>query len=123
MNAAAFRRGEAITRLENYAHVLVEHLALVTWYPAHTAHQHWQAELAAFRKALQRYNTGKGSKSNFTLEIVIETLMDVLATHEEQDYLLIGVEAHGVALPSEPDWQASHSKIQEFARQVVSKKN
>ncbi|HXW53995.1 MAG TPA: hypothetical protein VEL47_07810 [Myxococcota bacterium] len=119
MNAAAFRRGEAITRLENYAPVIVEHLALVTWYPNHSPAKHWQSELDAFTKALTRYNTGKGNKHNFTAEIIVETLMDVLSTNEERDYVLIGVESHGVVIPDQPDWDGLDKKLREFALNVV----
>lgn len=121
MNAVAFRRGEAITRLENYAPVIVEHLALVAWYPTHTSCKHWQTELAAFQTALSRYNTGKGNKFNFTLDVVRITLMDILSTNEERDYVLIGVEAHGVALPSSPDWEVLHKSIDEFSSFLTRK--
>ncbi len=64
MNAAVFRRGEAITRLENYAPVVLEHLALLTWFASNPASKHWAMELRAFKTAWQRYSTGKGNKSN-----------------------------------------------------------
>lgn len=50
MNAAAFYRGEAITRLEARAPTIVEHLALVTWFPNHAATSHWKAELKLFKQ-------------------------------------------------------------------------
>jgi hypothetical protein len=96
MNAAAFRKGEAISRLENYAYVIVEHLALVTWFPTPGALSHWNIELAAFSKALLRYDTGKGVKHNF-----------------------IGVESHGVPLPETVDWEALSARISAFADALV----
>lgn len=119
MNAAAFRRGDAITRLENYAPVIVEHLALVNWYPKHTAHNHWQAELRGFSGALKRYDSAKSGRHNFTKEIVVMTLMDIVSTEDERDYVLIGVEAHGGSIPSNPDWHLVYKAIEDFASQLV----
>ncbi len=34
---AAFHRGEAFSKLENYSTVIVEHLALITWFFDHGA--------------------------------------------------------------------------------------
>jgi len=119
MNAAAFRRGDAITRLENYAPVIVEHLALVAWFPTHTANNHWQAELRGFLGALKRYDSAKSGRHNFTKEIVIMTLMDMIRTEDERDYVLIGVESHGGSVPSEPDWDLVYKSIEDFALKLV----
>jgi len=119
MNAAAFRKGEAISRLENYAYVIVEHLALVTWFPTHGALSHWNIELAAFSKALLRYDTGKGVKHNFSKEIIVDVLTSTIETNEEKDYLLIGVESHGVPLPETVDWEALSARISAFADALV----
>lgn len=115
----AFRRGDAITRLENYASVIVEHLALVSWFPNHSAHKHWQAEIRGFLGALKRYDTAKSGRHNFTREIVIVTLMDIVQTEDERDYVLIGVESHGGKAPSEPDWDSVYKAIENFASQLV----
>ncbi len=121
MNAAVFRRGEAITRLENYAHVIVEHLALVTWYPRNSATKRWKNEINAFLKSLERYNTAKGKKNNFTTHLTVDALRDTIATNEEKDYLLIGVESHGVKLPKEPDCKILDNSIKDFAKHLLKK--
>ncbi len=122
MNAAAFRRGEAITRLENYATVIVEHLALTAWYPGHPAFPHWQAELNAFCTTMRRFNTAKKSKGNYTFEIIVDALMEILMSNEDKDYLLIGVESHGVVLAPEPDWTELNKSIENFANKVLRSK-
>lgn len=119
MNAAAFRRGEALTRLENYAPVIVEHLALAAWYPSHPANSHWKVELAAFKKTIIRYNTSKGKKPNFTRELVIDALQPFIDTDEERDYLLIGVESHGVTLNEHPNWADLQTAIEKFAAEIA----
>lgn len=115
---AAFRRSEALTRLENLSHVIVEHLALVTWFPEHVSASHWKKELKAFQTAMQRYNTGKGQRHNFTYSLALDTLMDTMFTHDDKDYLLIEIEAHGVTPPAEPDWAAVEAACQQFAELI-----
>lgn len=120
MNAAAFYRGEAITRLEARAPTIVEHLALVTWFPNHAATSHWKAELKAFQTALQRYHKGKGSKHNYTHELIVDALEANIDTHEGEDFLVIEVEAHGVGPITKPDWLGLKNAISEFANSVLA---
>ena len=117
---AAFRRGEAITRLENYACVILEHLALATWFPEHSARNHWDIELKAFNIGLTRYNKGKGRKPNYTTTIIVDTLTDFIETNDEKDYLLVDIESHGVKAPENPDWKALKHAINSFAEDVVA---
>ena len=99
---------------------LLELLALITWFPKNPASKHWQAEIDAFYKSLDRYNSGKGNKNNFTQHIIVDTLMDAIRTREEQEYLLIGVESHGVSLPESPDWSELKKGIDVFAKRIMS---
>lgn len=46
-------------RLESYAPVISEHLALITWFSDHKSCKYWQAELDAWATAMKRYNKGK----------------------------------------------------------------
>ncbi len=120
MNAAVFYRGEAITRLEARAPTVMEHLALVAWFPAHPANSHWKAELQAFRTALQRYHKGKGPKYNFTHALIVDALENCIATHEGEDYLLIEVESHGVGPIDNPNWAMLKDAIERFANEVLA---
>lgn len=88
---ATFRRGEALTRLENYAHVIVEHLALVVWYSDSPAKNHWDIELDA-----------------------------LIDTNEDRDYVLIGIESHGVKAPEQPNWEQLIKSFSSFAKQVLA---
>ena len=117
---AAFRRGEAVTRLENYACVILEHLALVTWFPDNSAKNHWDVELKAFKKALIRYNSSKGKKPNYTTALIVDTLSDFYETNDDKDYLLVDIESHGVKAPEDPDWKSFDQAVANFAKGVVN---
>jgi hypothetical protein len=118
---AAFRRSDAILRLESYAAVIIEHLALVTWYPEHRASKHWQTELNAFLTGLRRYNTGKGNGANFTEEMICQTFADAMLFQADKESILIGVESHGLTLPDAPNWTDLEKAISSFSKQIMRK--
>lgn len=120
MQAMSFRRGDAYNRLENYAGVIVEHLALVTWFPSHSACNHWKVELEAYRKVLKRYNNGKKKSDNFTVEDIERELYSNIEYNEEKDYLLIALKAHGQPDIDTPDWESLKAAIKAFAQSVFA---
>jgi len=117
---AAFRRSEALARLENLAYVIVEHLALITWYSNNSVCTHWQAELKAFSNAMKRYDAGKGAKHNFTKELIVETLKETIDTQDDKDFMLIEIESHGVGPIEDPDWLSLQETFEKFADQIIS---
>ena len=119
MNAAAFGRGEAITKLENYAQVIVEHLALLAWYPDNPAKTHWEVEVRAFRTTLKRYDKGKKRAHNFAVDDIVETLEEQYLDNDGKDGVLIAIEGHGVQAPREPDWSLVDQAVRSFAESVV----
>jgi|SRR5579871_2496631 len=119
MNSAAFRRAEAIENLENYARVIVIHLALLTWFPSNDAKLHWQAELNAFLRTLRRYDKAKKRPHNFTMDLIREILEDEFIDNESKDTILIGIEGHGVLAPEKPDWKLLSDAVKNFAHSVV----
>lgn len=120
MNSAAFRRGEAFSRLDSYAPVIVEHLALITWFPEHSARKHWNAEILAFQKTLKRYDNAKKREHNFRVEDIIEALEDCIADGDDKDSILIGIEGHDVTAPDNPNWFLLQVKFKEFAELIVA---
>lgn len=116
---AAFRRSEALERLENFAEVVVEHLALVTWFPTHRAKNHWNAEIQAFLKRLRKFDNGKDSRKNFTEFLIVDALNSILDTNQSRDYLIVSVESHGVVAPEDPDWESLKKAVVIFAKQVM----
>lgn len=120
MNAAAFRRAEAIENLESYARVIVVHLALLNWFPENDAKAHWQAEIDAFMRTLRRYDKGKKRPHNFGIELICETLEDEFMDNEGKDTILIAVEGHGVLAPERPDFALLSKAVKEFAKRVLA---
>ena len=120
MNAAAFQKSEALQRLENYSSVVVEHLALLTWFGDSSASSHWQVEINAFVKTLRRYDKGKKRKHNFKTDDIIDALMDQVHTNDDKDAVLIGIEGHGVKAPEDPAWEDLYKAFEEFAQKVLS---
>ena len=119
MNAAAFRRAEALENLENYARIIVVHLVLTSWFPANSAAKHWQAELNAFIKTLKRYDKAKKRAHNFSHDLIKETLEDEIFDNSSRDAILIAAEGHGIILPDEPDFSLIHTAIDDFAKKVL----
>jgi hypothetical protein len=120
MNAAAFRRAEAIENLESYARVIVVHLALVNWYPNNEAKKHWEIELKAFMRTLKRYDKGKKRPHNFKVELICETLEDEFIDNNGKDAILIAVEGHGILAPETPDFELLSKAVKDFAKEVVA---
>lgn len=119
MNSAAFRRAEALENLENYARVIVIHLALMEWFPKNDATAHWQAALNAFTKTLRRYDNAKKRAHNFSIDLIKETLEDEIIDNSSRDAVLIAVEGHGVIAPEKPDFQAVSKAIEVFAKRIL----
>lgn len=115
---AAFRRSEAVQKLENYAPVIMEHLALVTWFPDNLANSHWEQELAAFRKTLHRVSNSKSKRPNLNQDLIVDVLMDSLEEHRDKDLFLVGLEGHGVVAPTDPDWSSLAEAARSFAVSV-----
>lgn len=120
MLAAAFRRTEAMGRLEDFAPVIVIHLALVTWFKDNANQNHWQKEIHAFLSILRRYDNAKKRAHNFTQEGIFEVLEEQILLNDDKDNLLISIEGHGVTAPPTPDWNALTEAMGRFAAQVVS---
>ena len=116
---AAFRRGDAITRLENYAPVLVERLALITWFPKNRAISHWKQELKAWEKMFQKYNTSNMKKGNYTKRLIKDALEFIIATDQDKDHVIIAVESHGVSVPDKADWPALKRAFIKFAESLL----
>lgn len=119
MHAAAFRKSEATLRLENYAPVIVEHLALVTWYPDSRANKHWEIELEAFCAALSRYKKGKKSRQNFDHKDIVDELEAAIELNDDKDHLLLAIQSHGEKPPNNPNWDELKAAISQFADQVL----
>lgn len=120
MLAQAFKRGDAFNRLESYAPVIVEHLALVSWYPDTQAVNHWNVEIDAYMKILRRYNNGKKKSDNFDVEDIVRELKSHIEYNEEKDYLLIAMKGHGQPDLDNPDWDALEKATQAFAERVCA---
>ena len=116
---AAFHRGEAFSKLENYSTVIVEHLALITWFSDHGAFKHWQIEISAFIKTLQRYDHAKKRSHNFKQDDIVEILQDQISTNEDKESVLIGIEGHEVKAPLKPDWGKLEQEFVTFAKRVL----
>lgn len=119
MNAAFYRR-DAVLKLEAYATVIVEHLALITWFPQHSAASHWNTELRAFTTTLRRLNRGKKSSTNLNKDFIEAALRDEIEGNDTQDLLLVAIEGHGVKAPSQPDWNALEQVIEKFAQEIMA---
>ena len=119
---AAFRRGEAITRLENYSDVIVLHLTLLVCFPDNQEVNHWKKEMNAFRGIISRYNKSKSPKgSNFEVKDIIRALEDVIATNDGKDYIANDImgQKKGLTIDShEIDWNAVQRAIEDFAESI-----
>ena len=121
---AAFRRGEAFTRLENYSSVIVLYLTLISIFPDSPDQNHWRKELDAFKGVLRRYNSAKSkSGTNFTKEDIVRALSEEIDDAEKKDYLandIIGTQK-GLAIDSHAiDWMKLDGMIAAFAASVVA---
>jgi hypothetical protein len=121
---AAFRRGEAFTRLENYAEVIVLHLTLIILFPESPDVAHWKTELEAFRGVLRRYDNAKTkSGHNFSQEDIARTLRDVIEFNEGKDYIIhdvMGVRKGLTIDYTQVAWQAVERAIEDFSHSVVA---
>ena len=120
---AAFRRGEAITRLENYSDVIVLHLTLLVCFPDNQEVNHWKKEINAFVGIMKRYNKSKSPKgTNFDKKDIVRTLSDVISTNDGKDYIANDImgQKKGMSIDShEIDWTAVDEKIDDFALAVL----
>lgn len=119
---AAFRKGEAITKLENYAEIIVLHLTLLVCYPQAQEGQHWKAELEAFKGILKRYNNSKTKRDNFKKEDIVEALCNVIETNEAKDYVandMMGARKGYAVDYNEIDWSRVEAAIDAFAKEIV----
>ena len=119
---AAFRRGEAITRLESYAEVIVLHITMLVCFPDNQEVNHWKKELNAFCGRLRRFNKSKARHPNFKRDIIVETLADVIDSNEGKDYIVNGIIGGQKGLSIEytdVDWDAVENKITDFADAVM----
>lgn len=117
---AAFRRSEAIERLESYAPVIAEHLALTSWFPDHLSCKHWQAELDAWSSAMKRYNKSKmKKKGNYTKEIMLDALEATIDCDDKKDFLVIQVESHGLTVSENPNWEVIKKAFVVFAHTIL----
>ena len=120
---AAFRKGEAITKLENYAEIIVLQLTLLVCYPQAQEIQHWNAELEAFKGILRRYNNSKTKKDNFKKEDILDALSSVIETNAGKDYVandIMGARKGYAIDYNEIDWSKVEASMQEFAKDVLS---
>ncbi len=119
---AAFRRGEAITRLESYSEVIVLHLTLITLFPDSRDLTHWTAELEAFAGVLRRYDKAKTkAKHNFSPEDVERALLDVLEGNRGKDYIIqdvMGVKKGIVLDYTQVDWGKVEKAITLFSKNL-----
>jgi hypothetical protein len=119
---AAFRRGEAITRLESYSEVIVLHLTLVTLFPESRDVAHWDAELDAFRGLLRRYDKSKTkSGHNFSSEDVERALLEVLEGNRGKDYIIqdiMGVKKGMIIDYTQVDWSGVEKSISLFSKSL-----
>ena len=119
---AAFRRGEAITRLESYSEVIVLHLTLVTLFPDSQDVTHWNAELDAFKGLLRRYDNSKTkSGHNFSPEDVERALLDVLEGNRGKDYIIqdvMGVKKGMIVDYTQVDWGSVEKSISAFSQSL-----
>ncbi len=116
MMNAAFRRSEALVTLENYAPTIVAHLALLQFFPDHTACNHWCAELATFEKVIRRYNKGKKGSSNLNPDMIQKSLEDEMFCADDEERIESYIHAKGLPLSEDPDWNLVRKAIHEFAQ-------
>ncbi|MBN4077440.1 hypothetical protein JYT19_00855 [Sulfobacillus acidophilus] len=120
---SVFKRGEAITRLEHYADVIVLHLTLLICFPKAQEISHWQQELNAFKGVLQRYNNSKSKKGhNYSVEDIETALLEVIEDNEGKDYIAndimgtkkgMDIDSHNI------DWEDVEKSISSFAQAVL----
>jgi hypothetical protein len=113
----AFRRGHAITGLEELAFIISQHLVLLTAFPENQAARHWLAEVDAFEGTLRRWDKGKKGARNYTPEIVKDALLQILEDEDQQELLEGAVEAKGLNIEA-IDWDKAVQAAQEFSRKV-----
>ena len=113
---AAFRRSEALEALESYALPIVMHLALLQFFPDHSAVKHWRAEVEAFEKALICYSNSKKRSPNLDSYLVQKFLEDELFSSSDEEKIENFIHAKGLPLSEDPDWSFVRKAIYEFAQ-------
>jgi hypothetical protein len=114
----AFRRGHAITGLEELSLVICMHIVLAVSFPNHEACPHWSGELDGFVKTLQRWNRGKKNAKNYTAEIITDALNGILLDGDEQELIEGHVEAKGLN-PEHLDFKKASEFAIVFAKNVI----
>lgn len=99
--------------------MVIEHLALVAWYPESQAVKHWNTELEAFKMALKRYNNGQKRRQNFDFDDIVAELESQMCSHADEDHLILAVGSHGEVPPVDPDWDLLKIEIAEFAQSLL----
>ena len=114
----AFRRGHAITGLEDLSLVICFYLCLVASLPDNQACAHWQDELDGHTKTLRRWNKGKGWRQNYSLLIIEEAFDAILTDDDRLELIAAAFESKGFD-PEKIDIKATRVKAVEFAINVV----
>ena len=91
MNAAR-NRNVALEKLSELRSIILEHIIKTSVMADHEAVHHWQKEIHSFKTRLLRYHKGKGTKPNYTRELLWEYLWE-----DQIDELPMGfVEEYGM---------------------------
>ena len=113
---AAFRRSDAIEALESYAFPIVFHLALLQFFPDHSAANHWRSEIHAFEKVLFRYNKSKKGSPNLDPHMVHKFLEDELFLPSDEEKIENLIRTKELPISNTPDWDGVRKAIQEFSQ-------
>ncbi len=119
---AAYSRYHIVHALDNYAFVIVLHVAMTVLYPHDPSLQHWQKELRAFSGILRRYNRSKMKKGyNLIPEQIYATLADFADDPDSQEQILDFLQVKGLALPETIDWEVIKEGLRNFTAEVTLK--
>lgn len=113
----AFRRGHAITGLEELSFVICLHLVLAESFHENQSVKHWRGEITAFEGTLRQWDKGKKGAKNYTPEIIYDALSLVLSDDDQQELIEGAVEAKGLS-PENIAWEKAMEAGREFARKV-----
>ena len=75
MNAAR-AHNVALEKLTGLRSIILEHILKIVVMPHHEAVNHWQKEINSYQTRLCRYHKGKGSKPNYSRELLWEYIWE-----------------------------------------------
>ncbi|NRA67808.1 MAG: hypothetical protein HRU19_25225 [Pseudobacteriovorax sp.] len=113
-----FSKGHSIRGLELISSTISTYIVLGDSYPDHEYGKFWKYEIDALIKTVRGYNNSSNGPSNFTSEILKNTLQFHFTDDDERELIMGSVIARDCD-PKQIDWTKAQESMNQFIRAVL----